>query len=490
MTEADQYERQMLALINEERTLRGLDPVQLEQNLNESAEVHSLWMLRTDDFSHTGAGGSTATQRMRDAGFDLSGSWGTAENLAVQTLRGAPGIADDVEDLHESLMNSPGHRANILNPDLEYVGIGIEVGNYDYGNGERQSVIVTQNFAYTGGMVDLDPSEQGSGSGGGSGSSGPMVWEDNTQQADPVVTGALNDPERGGASNDRLFGNGGRDQLFGRDGSDVLGGREGDDRLFGGGGDDQLYGNAGHDVLSGEAGQDRLFGGDGHDSIYGGSATDVLSGGNGDDRLFGEGSADLVLGGAGNDLLSGDDGRDRLFGGTGNDRLLGGAEGDVLNGQAGDDILEGGAGADLIVGAEGHDQLDGGDGADRLIGGAGGDRLDAGGGRGDVLIGGDGADSFVFRVTDASMDVAVVADFEAGIDQIDLRGIDANETRAGNQGFRQVDSLSGAAGEVQVFEFGSSTFIRGDVDGGGADFLIRLSGTVGADGLDAGDILF
>ncbi|MFD1508145.1 CAP domain-containing protein, partial [Lacimonas salitolerans] len=105
---------------------------------------HSQWMLQHNVFSHTGIGGSSATQRMRDAGFDFSGSWRSAENIAVQSERGAAGIMDDVQNLHTSLMNSPGHRANILNPALDYIGIGIETGNYSFSSGTYKSVIVTQ----------------------------------------------------------------------------------------------------------------------------------------------------------------------------------------------------------------------------------------------------------------------------------------------------------------------------------------------------------
>ena len=78
MTQASTLEREMLELINAERTSRGLEPVALELRLNTSAEEHSQWMLATGNFSHTGEGGSSATQRMRDAGFVLSGSWRTA----------------------------------------------------------------------------------------------------------------------------------------------------------------------------------------------------------------------------------------------------------------------------------------------------------------------------------------------------------------------------------------------------------------------------
>ena len=83
-------------------------------------------------FSHTGVDGSTPTERMTEAeGFDLSGSWRTAENIAAQSERGDEGFFDDVYELHVALMNSPdGHRENILRPDLEVVGIGIQTGTF------------------------------------------------------------------------------------------------------------------------------------------------------------------------------------------------------------------------------------------------------------------------------------------------------------------------------------------------------------------------
>ncbi len=159
MAIADTFERYMLELINQERAAVGAPPLLLEQNLNASADSHSAWMLETDIFSHTGVEGSSATQRMRDAGFDFSGGWRSAENIAVQSERGPNGIMDDVENLHTSLMNSPGHRANILNPDLDYIGIGIALGDFDFGSGTYESVIVTQNFASNQGDVDLDVGE-------------------------------------------------------------------------------------------------------------------------------------------------------------------------------------------------------------------------------------------------------------------------------------------------------------------------------------------
>ncbi|WP_230374114.1 CAP domain-containing protein [Pontivivens ytuae] len=152
MSIADDLERQMLDLVNEERTSRGLDPLELEQNLNEASEDHSAWMLDANVFSHTGTAGSSAGERMEDAGFDFSGSYAWAENIAYRSVSNPDQYDETVVLLHEALMDSPGHRANILNPDLDYLGVGIEVGEF---NG-FEAMMVTQNFALTAGEVELD----------------------------------------------------------------------------------------------------------------------------------------------------------------------------------------------------------------------------------------------------------------------------------------------------------------------------------------------
>uniref|UniRef100_UPI0035299187 CAP domain-containing protein n=1 Tax=Roseovarius conchicola TaxID=3121636 RepID=UPI0035299187 len=236
MTTASTLERQMLDLINEERTSRGLNPVQLELRLNSSAEDHSEWMLQRDVFSHTGVGGSSAGDRMEDAGFTFSGNWSWAENIAWRSEGGAPGLADDVVALHNGLMNSPGHRANILDPDMTVVGIGIERGNY---NG-WDAVMVTQNFARTSAQVQLD-----------TGGTGPTAGAD-------MLTLSSAGTLHGLGGNDVLTGSAGNDALFGDGGFDLLRGGGGNDGLNGGNHADNLYGEDGNDTLDGGNGFDRL----------------------------------------------------------------------------------------------------------------------------------------------------------------------------------------------------------------------------------------
>lgn len=156
MSVATNLERLMLDLINKERAAAGVQPLTLELRLNDASEDHSAWMLAEDVFSHTGAGGSNAGDRMRDAGFVFSGSWAWGENVAYQSERSAEGFADDVESLHAALMNSSGHHANILNPNYEVLGVGIEIGEY---NG-HEVVMVTQDFARSSAPMQLDTGSQ------------------------------------------------------------------------------------------------------------------------------------------------------------------------------------------------------------------------------------------------------------------------------------------------------------------------------------------
>ena len=207
MTQADDLERHMLSLINEARANVGAAPLQLELNLNASAEAHSLWMLDMDIFSHTGVDGSSATQRMASSGFDFSGSWSSAENIAVQSERGSASLMDDVFDLHVSLMNSSGHRANILNPDLAYVGIGIELGNFDFSSGTFESVMVTQNFASTQGQVDLD--------------TGSTIPEPPATETAELLPSSGNEVLTGTAGSDTFEGLAGNDVLDGGAGTDT-----------------------------------------------------------------------------------------------------------------------------------------------------------------------------------------------------------------------------------------------------------------------------
>ncbi|HBY77344.1 MAG TPA: hypothetical protein DEG47_10170, partial [Cyanobacteria bacterium UBA11148] len=67
-------------------------PLAFNFQLIDAARKHSQWMLDTDTFSHTGAGGSTPTQRMQAAGYQFTGSWASGENIAWKGTTGTPDV--------------------------------------------------------------------------------------------------------------------------------------------------------------------------------------------------------------------------------------------------------------------------------------------------------------------------------------------------------------------------------------------------------------
>ena len=114
---------QVVELTNIERAKEGLKPLTLNSQLVDAAQDHSSDMAQDDFFSHTGADGSNVGSRVQDSGYQYST---TGENIAAgQTT---------AEEVVEGWMNSPGHRANILNPDFTEIGIGYEYLENDTGS--------------------------------------------------------------------------------------------------------------------------------------------------------------------------------------------------------------------------------------------------------------------------------------------------------------------------------------------------------------------
>jgi uncharacterized protein YkwD len=123
----EDLEAKMLVMVNEERQKVGLKRLNFDPEMLEVARAHSRDMFARGFFSHITPEGSSPFDRMRKAGVRFLAA---GENLALgQTLN----------ICHRGLMNSPGHRANILNPAFGRVGIGILDGGF-YG------LMITQNF--------------------------------------------------------------------------------------------------------------------------------------------------------------------------------------------------------------------------------------------------------------------------------------------------------------------------------------------------------
>jgi len=121
-------EFRMLGLVNAERAKVGASALVIDTKIVTVARAYSRDMFERRYFSHYSPEGEDAADRMQKGGVSFTV---VGENLAY---------APDVQAAHEGLMESPGHKRNILDPQFHRVGIGI-IATDNFG------IMVTQNFA-------------------------------------------------------------------------------------------------------------------------------------------------------------------------------------------------------------------------------------------------------------------------------------------------------------------------------------------------------
>lgn len=125
-------EAYMVDLVNAARAEHGLPPFDVAADVAEVAYAWSVTMATTRVFEHnTGHPGQICC-------------WATvAENIAmsdpVPLWRPGDEVARTTRELHEALLASPGHRANILADDMDQIGVGIHVDG-------QGTIWITQNF--------------------------------------------------------------------------------------------------------------------------------------------------------------------------------------------------------------------------------------------------------------------------------------------------------------------------------------------------------
>lgn len=105
-------EERLLNLLNAARRDAGLAPLRSDKELREVALAHSLDMVENNFVGHVSPSTGSYADRVRRSGALVSLS---GENIAA---------ASSPEVAHEALMNSPGHRVNMLRPAFTHVGIG------------------------------------------------------------------------------------------------------------------------------------------------------------------------------------------------------------------------------------------------------------------------------------------------------------------------------------------------------------------------------
>jgi uncharacterized YkwD family protein len=120
-------EATMFGLVNQERAKAGLQSYKVDLKLVDVARKKVKDMIDHNYFGHTSPTYGSPFDMMKKAGISY---FYAGENLAANT---------SVQAAHQALMNSSGHRANILNPNFNYIGIGI-LGSSTY------PVMVAQEF--------------------------------------------------------------------------------------------------------------------------------------------------------------------------------------------------------------------------------------------------------------------------------------------------------------------------------------------------------
>jgi uncharacterized YkwD family protein len=120
-------ENLILKQVNTERANAGLAPLTIDMRLVQTARAKSQDMIDNGYFDHNSPDLGSPFDQMKRAGISY--------NHAGENIAGNSSAVRAMEDW----MNSPGHRANILNPDFTHIGIGVVDGG-PYGK------MLTQHF--------------------------------------------------------------------------------------------------------------------------------------------------------------------------------------------------------------------------------------------------------------------------------------------------------------------------------------------------------
>jgi hypothetical protein len=121
----------VISLVNQERAEANLAPLAENTKLSAAARAKANDMIKRDYFAHTSPAGVTPWQWIKQAGYRYKTA---GENLAVNYT--------SAKEQHKAWMKSPTHRANILNPKYQEIGVAVVEGKID---GE-ESIVTVQMF--------------------------------------------------------------------------------------------------------------------------------------------------------------------------------------------------------------------------------------------------------------------------------------------------------------------------------------------------------
>ena len=131
-------EKRILDLHNAVRKKHGLGSLCVDPALTRAARAHSKEMIGKGYFRHESFDGKTVGARLKGFGYDWTAS---GENIAW----GSRSMSKP-DDRFKGWMESPGHRANILNGAFREVGVGIASGNPKKTDEQVEEVMYTVDF--------------------------------------------------------------------------------------------------------------------------------------------------------------------------------------------------------------------------------------------------------------------------------------------------------------------------------------------------------
>lgn len=111
--ELSQFEQQVVKLTNQERTQRGLSKLKVDKELSNMAGAKAKDMKDNGYFDHNSP--------TYGSPFDMMDQFGISYTSAAENIAAGQSTPQEVVD---GWMNSSGHRANILNENYTYIGIG------------------------------------------------------------------------------------------------------------------------------------------------------------------------------------------------------------------------------------------------------------------------------------------------------------------------------------------------------------------------------
>jgi uncharacterized protein YkwD len=138
-SDVNDVKAELFALINESRATQGRAPLERDEAIGRVALAHSRDMVDHNFVGHTSPTTGSASDRVQRASL--------RSGLVLENI----GRGYSAREIHRGLLESPGHRANIFNPDVTHVGVGVIAEP----EGARTAFVVTEVFLKMAREIDL-----------------------------------------------------------------------------------------------------------------------------------------------------------------------------------------------------------------------------------------------------------------------------------------------------------------------------------------------